>query len=224
MIPGAYEGVGGYPFQDPSQPGLRAGASLGCGKPVSGRFDILENEVGSDGEVERFAVDFEQQCYGAEAALFGASRFNASLPPIPVDIDIMPDGDFNPINLNSQGVVPVAILGSDAFHVADVDTATLAFGPGGAAPTHKQGGHFEDVDEDGLTDLVSHYRAQESGIEAGDVEACVRGETFNGISFEGCDFVSIVSGCGLGFELAFLLPPLMGFYARRITAAASRSG
>jgi hypothetical protein len=109
-----------------------------------------------------------------------------------IDIDIKPGSFPNSINTKSKGVIPVAILGSAEFDVTLVDTSTLEFGPAGASPAHRAGGHVEDVNRDGLMDLVSHYRTRETGLAPGDTEACVVGETNDGTRIRGCDSVKIV--------------------------------
>lgn len=149
----------------------------------------------------------------------------------PIQVDIKPGSNPNSFDPGSNGVVPVAVLGEPGFDVNDIDVATLAFGPAGAAPDHKRGGHVEDVNDDGFPDLISHYGTREIGLVDGDELACVTAMTLDGRSLEGCDDVQTVpagkpkdesedpppteeSVCGLGVELV-LLAPLLGRLQRR---------
>ncbi len=142
-----------------------------------------------------------------------------------VEIDIKPASDTNTINPFSRGVIAVAILGSATFDVGDLDLGKLAFGPAGAAPAFDLTNplvywlsHW-DVNGDGRKDLLSSYRTAETGIAMGDTEACLTGETLDGKPFEGCDVVTTTLppwSCGLGAELALLLPPLMWLWRRRL--------
>jgi len=108
-----------------------------------------------------------------------------------VDIAIKPGSDPSVVNPLSRGVVPVAIYGSDDFDVADIDVTSLTFGFGDALPA-TSGRQNRDVDADGFPDLLLHFRIAETGIEVGDTEACLSGETLDGTPFSGCDTIRTV--------------------------------
>ena len=102
----------------------------------------------------------------------------------------VPGSDPNSINTKNRGVNPVAVLTTNDFDATTVDVSTVAFGPAGAAPAHN--GHIEDVDTDGDNDLILHFRTQDTGIAVGDTEACLTGQTLDGVEIEGCDAVRVV--------------------------------
>jgi parallel beta-helix repeat protein len=117
-------------------------------------------------------------------------------PPavIEVEIDIKPGSDPNSINPKSRGKIPVAILSNPDFDApSDVDWDSLTFGPDGdeeslafcsASP--------EDVDDDGLGDLVCHFYTRHTGFNCGDSEGTLKGYTVDDMPIEGSDSVRIV--------------------------------
>jgi hypothetical protein len=113
-------------------------------------------------------------------------------PPVEgLVIDIKPGSDDNPINPKSKGVIPVAILTTPDFDATQIDPSTIAFGPAGASIAHKHA-HVEDVDGDGDLDLMVHFRTQETGIAAGDTEACLTAELYDGTPVQACDAILTV--------------------------------
>ena len=88
-----------------------------------------------------------------------------------ITIDIKPGSDPNSINLRSKGVVPVALLST-----AEFDATTILESGGdvyfaGAIAIRL---NIEDVDGDGIDDVICHFRTQELDLDEnstdGDVE------------------------------------------------------
>lgn len=123
-----------------------------------------------------------------ELIVFGALTEDG--PPVTITIVIKPGGYPNSINPKSEGVIPVAILTTLDFDASIVDANSVRFGPSGAGKAHKNP-HLDDVDDDGDTDMVLHFRTQDTGIAEGDTEACLTGMTSDGTEIEGCDFVMV---------------------------------
>jgi CubicO group peptidase (beta-lactamase class C family) len=184
-----------------------ADSLFGAGSDLGGEnyvvFDGTDDRVIVSGlmpgEKYRFRVfEYNQNADTGDHALYllGNHPDAFAVPKLTIDLDIKPGSDPNAVNPTARGILPVAVLGSDTFDVADVDATTMAFGPGEATPVHRSGGHPEDVNDDGYTDWISHYRIEEVAVAAGDTEFCLTGETLDGIPFEGCDAIMTVPYVG----------------------------
>jgi cell wall-associated NlpC family hydrolase len=128
------------------------------------------------------------QGYGIRSTGAAISQF------IPVAIDIKPGSSDNPINPKSNGEIPVAILSSTMFNAPrEVDVASLSFGRTGnerSLAFCNTGG--EDVNGDGLLDLMCHFDNQTAAFRSGDTQGILNGKTVNAIPITGKDSVRIV--------------------------------
>jgi len=129
---------------------------------------------------------------------------------IEVEIDIKPGGDPASAQCRARrGVVPVAVLSDADFDATTLDAGTVRFGKNGdeAAEAHRKRGdakrHVEDVNDDGMDDMVFHFRFDETGFSCDDVpagerdatvEGTLTGETVDGDAVEGADDLRLVAG------------------------------
>jgi hypothetical protein len=116
--------------------------------------------------------------------------------PMQVDIDIKPGSDPNCFNNDDHGVIPVAILGSADFDVNDIDQTTVEL-EGLTVKivgkkTEKLLAHIEDVNGDGIADLVVQIQDEDGTFASGHGTANVTGTLWDGTPFLGTDSICIV--------------------------------
>lgn len=157
----------------------------------------------ADGTIYGLAKEGEDWCKVKWVPLMGGDG---------VPVDIKPQSCPNPLNLNSRGVLPVAILGTDSFDVTEVDPSTVLLQGVGplrwaledvATPFEPFTGKedcFEDCTTegpDGYFDLTLKFDRQAVVAALGDVgdgECLVlelTGSLYNSNSFTGEDVVLI---------------------------------
>ena len=125
----------------------------------------------------------------------------APAPPAPdpvvtpsvIEIGISPAA----INPKSRGKIPITIFsGADFDAPSMVDRKTLTFGRlGDEKSLAFCDAYGKDVNGDGLNDLICHFYTQDMGIQCGTKEAFLKGNTLQGMPFEGGDAVRIVPNC-----------------------------
>jgi hypothetical protein len=113
--------------------------------------------------------------------------------PVTVAIDIRPGGTPNSINPNNVGVIPVAILSSADFDaVANVETSSLTFGSTGFEHSLGFCDPGQDVNGDGISDLVCHFVTSATNFGPNDTQGVLQGTLRDGRSIYGIDWVNIV--------------------------------
>ncbi len=110
-----------------------------------------------------------------------------------VNIDIRPGDPENSIPISKPVRVPVAVLGTESFDAASIDTDTLMFGPDRTAPEARPAPRLRDVNADGYLDLVVFFRGDAAGITDTDTEVCLLGDTLDGERLLGCDAIRSVA-------------------------------
>jgi hypothetical protein len=108
-----------------------------------------------------------------------------------IQIDIKPGSDPAPINLRSQGRLPVAILSGPAFDATSIRLDTVTLGPNNA-PALDKGASIQDVNHDGRPDVILHFDNAKIGIGQGDMQLCLAGQTTSGLAVTGCDAIVTV--------------------------------
>jgi hypothetical protein len=157
-------------------------ATANFGNPINNAWDIAAQP---DGKV---VVAGGTADFSRGISDFALARFLGAPGEIEVAVDVKPGEADNVIPLQANSVIAVAILTTNAFDAATIDLATVCFV---RDCTEKHGaGHLEDVNADGRADLLLHYETAETGIAAGDTQACLTGETYGGLAVRGCDRIA----------------------------------
>jgi 6-phosphogluconolactonase (cycloisomerase 2 family) len=132
---------------------------------------------------------------GQSVAFLSPAAYPPKVCVLTVGIKIKPPASAPvPINPGAKGKIPVAILSTLTFNaVTDLNTGSLTFGHTGNEASLDfcdKGG--EDVNGDGLADLVCHFKMPQAAFVSGDAKAFLKGETFTRRKFEGSEDIRTV--------------------------------
>ena len=96
-------------------------------------------------------------------------------------IDLLPGNPENTINLVSQRVIPIAILGSESFDINDLNPRTLklrAVSQNLVGKSDKSLCRQLDINEDSYMDLLCDLKIIGFQVEPGDIAVVVKAGTY----------------------------------------------
>jgi hypothetical protein len=139
--------------------------------------EVLVNQQLGDGSWPRSIWDYSSPpILSTVWALLTLEKIAPPPPTITVNVDIKPGSWPNPINVKSNGVIPVAICGTEDFDVTTIDPSTILLTIEGiedgvaplrwtyedvATPYTGEPGGGHELTSDGYIDLVLHFSTPE---------------------------------------------------------------
>jgi 6-phosphogluconolactonase len=133
---------------------------------------------------------------GQENALLSISAYPPKSCVQRLGIEIKPPA-LPPVPLNplAEGKIPVAILSTLSFNaVTEIDPNSLTFGhTGNESSLVDCNSEGEDVNGDGLVDLVCHFNTEQTAFVFGDITAVLKGKTVTGRQIQGSERIRTVS-------------------------------
>jgi len=166
------------------------------GDPVPARDDLPVYAAMDDVVTDRWGVGAPATSSFSNVVYFDDVRLWEPDSTLVVGIDITPGGNPNTINLRSRGLLPVCVFSSETFDATRIDPATCALAGAPVAVRTKRFqylAHPEDIDGDGLTDMMLHFETQQlDPDQLQDDYAVLVGSTLDGQDFLGSDEISLV--------------------------------
>ena len=161
--------------------------------PVSGMVYIAgpSTKWGSDNKL--YKVNLKTGAAALVGDLTGVnssiSGFSWSLLTTVINIDISP----NNINPQSRDKIPVAVLSTKNLDApSQIDPNFLTFGRTGDEQSLAFCHGSEDINKDGLQDLVCFFYSRDTGFQCGDMEGILKGKTVKKKQIEGHHSVKIL--------------------------------